>query len=409
MKTWTYEKLKEEGLIIFECIAGSRAYGTNTPTSDTDIRFVYILPLVDMLGLNYAEQVNNPSNDITGYELRRFMELLATANPTVIELLGMPEDVILHKHPVFDLLLEQRDKFLTKLLRNSMSGYARQQIQKAKGQDKMMNWEQQKVERKTPLDFCYVTRSRGGSEPLHEWLGRFSVMMESFHEPYEYTQADLGVVPVPHMKDMYELHVAQRNIKTFPNDNGGIISYSAADWGFRGLVGEDGESNGLRMASVPKHVQPEGYLCYNKDGYSTHCKDYNKYQEWLLKRNDARWTDTQKHGQKIDGKNMLHCRRLIEMAKEIASGQGVIVRRNNAQELLAIRRGEVDLEELLEWATKEITSIDELFNNSNLPKDVNDDFRDELLTKMRLNFYRQTEPLLKGDNLVEPFNKRHSL
>ena len=34
-----YKELKERGLIIFECIAGSKAYGTNIPTSDTDIRY----------------------------------------------------------------------------------------------------------------------------------------------------------------------------------------------------------------------------------------------------------------------------------------------------------------------------------------------------------------------------------
>ncbi len=39
----TLSELKKSGHIIFECIAGSRAYGLDTATSDTDIRGVFVL------------------------------------------------------------------------------------------------------------------------------------------------------------------------------------------------------------------------------------------------------------------------------------------------------------------------------------------------------------------------------
>jgi hypothetical protein len=64
-----------------------------------------------------------------------------------------------------------------------------------------------------------------------------------------------------------------------------------------------------------------------------------EYQEWLQKRNLQRWVDVKSHDQKIDGKNMMHCYRLVQMAREIAEGKGVIVRRENAAELISIRRG----------------------------------------------------------------------
>ena len=60
----TIEQLKKSGHIIFECIAGSRAYGLSTPTSDTDIRGVYVLPQEIFYSLEYVGQVNNETNDI---------------------------------------------------------------------------------------------------------------------------------------------------------------------------------------------------------------------------------------------------------------------------------------------------------------------------------------------------------
>ena len=44
-KQITYDYLVENGLILFETIVGSQAYGTQTPTSDEDHKFVYILPM----------------------------------------------------------------------------------------------------------------------------------------------------------------------------------------------------------------------------------------------------------------------------------------------------------------------------------------------------------------------------
>ena len=46
--------LKQSGSIIFECISGSKAYGLDTPASDTDIRGVYILPQDQFYSLNYT-------------------------------------------------------------------------------------------------------------------------------------------------------------------------------------------------------------------------------------------------------------------------------------------------------------------------------------------------------------------
>ena len=148
-----------------------------------------------------------------------------------------------------------------------------------------------------------------------------------------------------------------------------------------------GQSNQLRLSSIPKGETPVAIISFNKEGYTMHCKDYKEYQEWLENRNEARYVETQEHGQRIDGKNMMHCMRLIRMAQEIGAGKGIIVRRPDAQELLSIRRGEVDLTNLIEMADQAIEEMDNIFDNSDLPKKVNPELVNNLLVKIRKEFY----------------------
>ena len=375
---------------LFIAIRGSQAYGTATPTSDTDYAGVYIQSLDDVLGNRYKEQINDDKNDTVFYELRRFLELLATNNPTVLELLNTPEDCIIYKHPAYDRILSDRDKFITKQCSKSFGGYGVQQIKKAKGQDKKQNWEKAKVTRKDILDFCYVITD-GKSIPWKDWNSE-----RGFEEKF------IGAVNVPNARDVYALYYDQGAYQCFGETVPEYMRENAKRWrkeanvpmgfGYKGLVksGEGvsaSESNQLRLSSVPKGETPIAHIIYNKDGYSMHCKDYQSYQEWLEKRNEQRWIDVQSHGQKIDGKNMMHCRRLLEMSREIGEGKGIIVRRPNAQELLAIRRGEVDLQSLIDRAESDIREIDEIFQNSSLPDSVDPNFIHELIVSIRADFY----------------------
>jgi len=75
------------------------------------------------------------------------------------------------------------------------------------------------------------------------------------------------------------------------------------------------------------------------------------------------------------------------MAREIAEGKGIIVRRPNAQELISIRKGEVDLQTLIDHVEKEIVEVDKLFKNSNLPNSVDDTFITNLIVKIRKKSY----------------------
>jgi predicted nucleotidyltransferase len=374
---------------LYLVVRGSHAYGTNLPTSDTDYAGVFVQDMDSILGMSYVEQVNDDNNDIVIYELRRFLELLAKNNPTILELLNTPEDCVIYKDPAFDVIFENRDKFLTKVCSQSFGGYAVAQIKKARGQDKKQNWEKDKVTRKEVLDFVYVIEGEK-SIPWKDWSdGRFD---EKF----------CGVVNVPNARDTYALfydmdaHMAfselipEKTREVFKNTR--KESGLPMGLGFKGLIKVDeglnaAESNSLRLSSIPKGLKPICNIIYNKDGYTQHCKDYKSYQTWLEERNEQRWVDVQSHGQKIDGKNMMHCRRLMDMAREIAEGKGIIVRRPNAQELIDIRQGKVDLQSLIDHVEAEIKAVDELYKNSTLPDSVDTKLVEDILINTRKKIY----------------------
>lgn len=360
--------------ILFETVSGSHAYGTATPTSDRDIRGIFILPEEAIFGLDYVEQINDEKNDIVFYEIRRFLELTASNNPTILELLNAPEDCIVKKHPLFDLIVKEKDKFITKICKNSFGGYAKQQITKARGLNKKQNWEQERMERKTVLDFCYVPQMKKNSLLKFFWTGQKysrgqgSMSAKSWLKLLGYKQENCGLVAIPHMRYTYALFYDKKKK-------------------YKGIVNDEATANDIALTSIPdKNAIPATILQFNKDSYTIHCTDYKSYLTWLDERNVQRWTDVKAHGQMIDGKNMLHCRRLLEMAREIAEGKGIIVRRSNADELLKIRKGEVPLADLIQWAEKEIIIVDELFTKSTLPEEVDREFVNNLLVKIRKEF-----------------------
>lgn len=375
---------------LYLVIRGSHAYGTNLPTSDTDYSGVFVQNLDSILGMSYVEQINDDKNDIVIYELRRFLELLAKNNPTILELLNTPEDCIVYKHPLFDKILENKDNFLTKICANSFGGYAKEQIGKAKGQNKKQNWEKDKVTRKEVLDFVYVID------------GEKSIPWKVWNSDKGFEEKFIGVVNVPNARDIYSVFFDRVAYNCFSESIPENVRESAKyirtesnlpmGFGYKGLVktGEGknmAESNQLRLSSIPKGETPICIITYNKDGYTQHCNDYKSYETWLEQRNEQRWVDVESHGQKIDGKNMMHCRRLMDMAREIAEGKGIVVRRLNAQELIDIRQGKVDLQTLIDHVENEIKEIDILYKNSTLPDKVDMKLVEKILIDIRKQIY----------------------
>lgn len=190
-----------------------------------------------------------------------------------------------------------------------------------------------------------------------------------------------GLVKINNTEGLYCLyydHIRDAG-KTVKLDNPRYRDYK--DHGYKGVC----DDSQVLLAEVPIDQISQGQLTiyYSKEAFQKHCRDYQSYQTWLKERNTQRYTDIKNHNQQIDGKNMMHCIRLLRMAKEIALTGECIIRRHDFQELLDIRQGKVSLQKLIESTNDLIQEVEELFEKSNLPDKIDTRFTNMLLKNIR--------------------------
>jgi uncharacterized protein len=117
---------------------GSHAYGTNTPTSDLDVKGVAIEPMTHQLGfLHTFEQHEKMGGkdgdlDLVIYSLKKFAKLAADCNPNIIEVLHVDESDVLFADEFGERLREIGDSFLSKKAKFTFAGYAHAQLKRIK-------------------------------------------------------------------------------------------------------------------------------------------------------------------------------------------------------------------------------------------------------------------------------------
>lgn len=111
--------------IILLALGGSRAYGTNLPESDIDIRGFAVNPSNQVYGLiKDFEQVVDTATDTTIYSLNKMVQLLTSCNPNTIEILGCRPEDYLYIHELGQLVLDNKKNFLSKKAIDTFGGYA---------------------------------------------------------------------------------------------------------------------------------------------------------------------------------------------------------------------------------------------------------------------------------------------
>jgi uncharacterized protein len=110
--------------------------------------------------------------------------------------------------------------------------------------------------------------------------------------------------------------------------------------------------------------------------YKSAKKDWDSYQQWLRQRNIARAELEARFG--YDTKHAMHLIRLQRMGTEILRGQGVLVTRQDCEELWAIRDGAWTFEELELQAEKGNAALREAALATALPSRPNERLLDDL-------------------------------
>ena len=376
-------------------------YHLNTETSDEDTGGVFFCPGEKLLGLRefYPEQVADEKNDTVFYEFGRWVELLIKSNPSALESLFAPDDCIIGcVHPIIQEFRAHRDLFLTKECFKPFYSYATTQIGKARGYNKKCHIPED-FQRKDILDFCFTFKNQG-SQPIKDFL-----------KEHNLDQRYCGLVNIPNMKDTYGVYYDFAAYFKFENidsnldrfsilkywDNGDI-NKTLADvaeriqnkvfFKYKGIVEPDEitKSNDVRLSSIPKGETPICFMTYNKDGYMCHCRDYKEWAEWKRKRNPVRYESNLGHN--YDSKNIMHCMRLVRMAKEIAQGKGFnVVRDEDREYLLDIRNHKYEYEEVMAQLEEEKAEFEDAFKTCTLPEKVDIEKVNNLLKRCRSLYY----------------------
>ncbi|GGN12379.1 hypothetical protein FHR83_003582 [Actinoplanes campanulatus] len=122
----------EPANILLSGIVGSTAYGLAGPGSDIDRLGMFAAPTTAFHGLAFPDDsVVSKKPDATFHEARRYANLALAGNPTVSELMWLPEHLYETRHPLGDDLIAIRAAFLSaKRVRDSYLGYATQQFKR---------------------------------------------------------------------------------------------------------------------------------------------------------------------------------------------------------------------------------------------------------------------------------------
>jgi len=366
------EQLQNSNKILYEVVAGSRSYGTHTPTSDWDLRGFYWVPTDDYICLPSKfpkDQISNEKNDITYYSLRRAFELLSTANPNMIELLWMPEDCIkIKKDPIMELIFKNRNLFISKKAYWTHAAYSIAQIGRAKGKNKKVHNPQPETMPQKE-DFCRIIDMRDDRNIPLETLEEIMDRRIKGTAIYNLREEQFPFRPIPLKEtsiDLSKCHVSslEHSPYTFRLYNIG----EAAKGVFRG-------DQMLCCESISKEEEINnfiGLLIYNKEEFDKALKDWHSYWDWKKNRNEARWIDQEKGVLDYDQKNMMHCVRLIMSSESILKNGEPIVRfvGNAREHLMDIRNGKFTYDEIMKEVEERKTQLDELFKASTIPEEA---------------------------------------
>lgn len=346
--------IKDRTLLVI--LHGSRGYNTHNENSDYDYKGITIPPKEYFFSYSTRfdqAELKKPKPDYipdaTIYNIQKFFNLAASGNPNVIETLHTDESNIVHISELGKELITHREKFLSKVVRHSFSGYALSQLKKIKLHRRWLLNPPKAPPTRKELGLPEQTlipkdQLEAANSEINKEMDKFSFnFMEGLDESYKVEIRNIMSEMLAELKITSEEHWMAAARKIGLNDN--FIE-----------------------------------IMQRERNYENMKKDWDHFCDHQKTRNPERYALEKKYG--YDCKYAYHLVRLLRMGKEILTTGKVIVKRPDREELLAIRNGAWSYEKLIEFAETEDKSLTEYYKTSPLQHKPDSKFLNKLCMEL---------------------------
>lgn len=328
---------------ILLTVAGSRAYGIHTDTSDVDLKGVAVPPAAVLLGCSSVfEQADKPSQiepfrellqgdevaaardtklEGSVYALNKFCRLAMDGNPNILDALFCRDEDVRLATPTGRKLREHRKLFVSAKCKHTFSGYAFQQLERIKLHRRWLL---------SPLE----------REPVRKDFNLF--------EGINPNQVKAAMAAANKVVDEWELDLSRLDKSERVPVMQGVARYMAE----LSIVGHEKWKAAGRSIGYSENFLD---ILDRERRWKSAIDDWKKYQHWKKNRNPARAALEAEYG--YDTKHGAHLYRLLKMAREILTTGEVKIWRDDREEILEVRAGGWPYERLVEWAEEEDRSL----------------------------------------------------
>lgn len=346
---------------IYVTIHGSHAYGTAVETSDIDYRGICIAPIDYYFGFsNKLEQAVFKDPDAQIFEIKKFFALAAAANPNALEIIFTDPKFHLMKQPIFDIIYQNRHKFLSKRANFSMKGYAKAQLQRLKSRYDLFNNPITEYPKRS--DFDLPDKSILDREHYMAAESIIQKKLDSWNPDLSFLESDVR-------KEI------EQKITEMLTEIGAASIYI--------------EKNKLWLeAALVENIDVNVILAIKKEKeYNNKVKQYNQYKEWKKNRNEKRAVLEEKYN--YDTKFALHLIRLLSRCYDLLTTGELIVNCPDAKHLIDIRNGKYTYDELMSYAKELEDKVNDACLKTSLPEFPDINFLNDLCTEIIMKFHQK--------------------
>lgn len=340
--------------VCLDCIAGSKAYGLDTPESDDDFKGVFLAPLSMVLTGLAPSLVQDERHDRQYTELGAFCRELELNNSGALEL--------------WACMGGAQELFCAPWLRSFLGRY---------------NFLSRR---------CYYTYIANAQRQLKRISATHAKATEPPPAPAEMQNyagmvQDGKLVPLSQWLKTQNLGLCDIIARRLVDDENLYAVYRQTSR--YGIFGRDATT--IATPQVAEDAQLLGIMVFRASAYSLQNRRCAQYREWEQKRNPSRLVTEAGLQDKegcYDTKHMGHVFRLLHTAREIASEGIIRVRRVDDNAFLRdVRAGRLPLNELLQLVQEELAALKPLFEQSDLPEVPQIDGIWEDLAQLRIKLH----------------------